>query len=70
MLTSKHSLGKARDIWHAFARRRNAGGPVSLHSALEVAYHTAANHPQHGIHVVKGTRQRISGVKIHEVVST
>lgn len=33
---------------------------------LEVAYNTISDHPQHGIQVVKGTRQSIFGVKIHD----
>lgn len=34
--------------------------------SLEVANNTVADHPQHGIHVVKGTRQKIFGIKIHD----
>ena len=33
---------------------------------LEVAYNTISDHPQYGILVVKGTRQSIFGVKIHD----
>lgn len=34
--------------------------------SLEVAYNTVTDHPQHGVQVVKGTRQSIFGVKIHD----
>lgn len=33
---------------------------------LEVAYNTVADHPQYGIQIVKGVRQSIFGVNIHD----
>lgn len=33
---------------------------------LEVAYNTITDHPQHGVQVVKGVRQSIFGVRIHD----